>query len=289
MVGVLIQTMPMLLFSVHRHFVLVGGDVPGVPLVWVLWFLVRRGLTLSTLPEWQHWRERWHVTSALPMPVFVKLAGNFSFLPLCQMCFKLLSRWERCWADHTSRPAGSMVVHGSSGNDAKAKLLCSAFSAMGGLCFFQGDSLFLPESWNHWECRKMRLISPVWYHLPESRSVGKQFMSLLPWSRWWQVGSAIPAGAHQPTTGNGHLPVKEHSSCRSATNDFLCYGDTRWLLSPVTIKPRQSYGKTTQNDWIAIHNSSMSTLLTCQILNPFQLGTMHMNSVCKSCFLQNNV
>lgn len=31
MVGVLIQTMPMLLFSVHRLFVLVGGDVPGVP------------------------------------------------------------------------------------------------------------------------------------------------------------------------------------------------------------------------------------------------------------------
>lgn len=31
MVGVLIQTMPMLLFSVHRHFVLVGGGCTRCP------------------------------------------------------------------------------------------------------------------------------------------------------------------------------------------------------------------------------------------------------------------
>lgn len=61
-----------------------------------------------------------------------------SSLPLCQMCFKLLSRWERCWADHASRPAGGMVIHGSSGNDTKAKLLCSAFSAMEHFIFSRG-------------------------------------------------------------------------------------------------------------------------------------------------------
>lgn len=145
MVGVLIQTMPMLLFSVHRHFVLVGGDVPGVPLVWVLRCLVRRELVPSTLPEWRHWREHLFVTSAC----FHETCRDFcpaSPLPLRQMCFKLLSGWERRWAAHASRPAGGMVVHGSSGNEAEAKLLCSAFSATGTFDFCQGDSLFLPES-----------------------------------------------------------------------------------------------------------------------------------------------
>jgi len=67
------------------------------------------------------------------MPVFMKLAGAFALraLGLCQMGFELLSRRERCWADHASRPAGGMVMHGSSGNEAKAELLCSAFSAVG--------------------------------------------------------------------------------------------------------------------------------------------------------------
>lgn len=142
----------------------------------------------------------------------------------------------------------------------------------------------------------MRLISPVWYHLSENWSVGKPLKFSLTGScqdllrsRWWQVHGAIAAGAHRRTTSNGHFPGKEHSSCRSATNDFLCYGEMRWLFSPVTVKPRQSYHKNTRNHWIAIHNSSMSTLLTCQIINPFQFGTMHMNSGCNSFFLWNNV
>lgn len=139
-----------------------------------------------------------------------------------------------------------------------------------------------------------------WFHLSDitclrADLLESKFKSLLPGSLSlcqafprrcrWQVRSAIPAGAHQRATGNGHFPVKEHSSRGSATNYFLCYGETRWLFSPVTVKPRQSYGKNTKNHWIAIHNSSMSTLLTCQIINPFQFGTMHMNSVCNSFFL----
>lgn len=122
------------------------------------------------------------------------------------------------------------------------------------------------------------LISPAW-ELICWEAVAAWELPNLP-----QVSSAIPAGAHQHATGNGHFPVKEHSSCRSATNYFLCHGEMRWLLSPVAPQARQSSGENTRNHWIAVHSSSMSTLLTCQIINPFHFGRMHMNSVCNSFF-----
>lgn len=66
---------------------------------------------------------------------------------------------------------------------------------------------------------------------------------------WPSPGAASSRSAEpfQQTTGNGHFPVKEHSSCRSATNYFLCFGEMRRLFSPVTVQPQQSYGKTPRN------------------------------------------
>lgn len=85
-------------------------------------------------------------TYMLPLPFSCLFSWNLQGLFPCEMCFKLPSRCEERWADNTGRSAASMVIHGSSGNDAKARLLFSAFSAMGTFRFFQGDPFFLPDS-----------------------------------------------------------------------------------------------------------------------------------------------
>lgn len=142
MVGVLIQTMPMLLFSVHRHFVLVGGGCTRCPSRAVFQCLVRRELGRALCQR----DSAGGSTYMLPLPFPCLFSWNLQGLFPWEMCFKLPSRCKEHWADHTGRPAAGMVIHGSSGNDAKARLLCSAFFAMGTFRFFQGDPFFLPDS-----------------------------------------------------------------------------------------------------------------------------------------------
>lgn len=111
----------------------------------------------------------------------------------------------------------------------------------------------LGESCRPWECGEGRLISP-------DTTCGEAVSVSL--SAWELLLAGPPC--HSSVQLEMAIPGKEHSSCRPATNYFWCYG----VLGPVTVTPGQSEGENTKNHWIAKHNSSMSTLPTCQIINP---------------------
>jgi len=193
-------------------------------------------------------------------------------LPLCQMCFQLLGGCRGVGQNSWAAPL-----------EVKPKTPCCALasSAIGTFQFFPEGFLVPPRipkplGMQKNEADFVCLISPVWE--PMCWKVVKFVLSGscrgLLGSCWWQPCSAIAGGTLQPTSAMGTFQWK-HSSSTSAPNKFLCYGEMRWLFSPVTVKPGQSYHKNTQSHCIAIHNSSMSTLLTCQIVNPFQLGMIH--------------
>lgn len=113
MVGVLIQTMPMLSFSVHRVFVLVGGDVPGVPSG------VDSPVSSKDRACAKHFAGVPALEEALPCHLCPCPACFHGFrrgifpgspLPLCQVCSHLPSGWQRAWAAPRSRPAGSRAI-----------------------------------------------------------------------------------------------------------------------------------------------------------------------------------
>lgn len=214
-----------------------GGGCPRCPpLVWILLCLVRTELVPSTLPECQRWREHSHVTSALAMPVFMGLAGGFSLGALCLSA--------RCVF---TCPGADRGVGQLPGADLQAagpsRLLwkrCQSWTVV--LCLPSGN----PKAAGSAE-------KGGWSHLSDI-TCGEAASVSLP-------GSC--SQCHSSVQLEMDIPRKEHSSSRSATNYFWCYG----VFSPVTVKPRQSEGENTKNHWIAKHNSSMSTLSTCQIVN----------------------
>lgn len=89
MVGVLIQTMPMLslVLGAQSCCVGLGGMCQVPPLVWILLCPARAELVPSSLPECQRWRGHSHVTSAPAVPVDMELAGGFSLGALCLAAF----------------------------------------------------------------------------------------------------------------------------------------------------------------------------------------------------------
>lgn len=126
MVGVLIQTMPMLLFSVHRLFVLVGGDVPGVP-------------PLSRVDSPVSSKDRARAKHFARVPA---LEGALTcHLCPCRACFHGISReispWEPCASLPGVFSPAQWVTEGLGSSqeqtcrllwkDAKANLPCSAF------------------------------------------------------------------------------------------------------------------------------------------------------------------
>lgn len=182
MVGVLIQTMPMLSFSVHRVFCVgLGGDVPGVPSG------VDSPVSIKDRAHAKHFARApalegaltchlclfsWNSQGDFPWEPSASLPGVFS--PAQWVTEGLGSSQER-----TCRQQGRP---GSSGSDAKAEVPCSAFP--------QGIL-------EHWECREGRLGSPVWYHL-----CGSSFS----FSAW----ELLVAGPQCHSSGHSHgIPSQE--------------------------------------------------------------------------------
>lgn len=233
MVGVLIQTMPMLSFSVHRVFVMVWGGCPRcrpLSLMWILQCLVRTELVPAL--------EEALTCHLCPCPACFHGTCRRVFpgspLPLCQVCCHLPSGWQRAWAAPRSRPAGSRAIQAPL--ETMPKPICRALPS-------------LRESWSHWECREGRLICLI-------SPVGKRFQSLC----------LVVAGpqCHSSVQLDMDIPRKEHSSWRSATNHSWCYR----VFSPVTVEHRQRVKTPRATRDSVPWNSSMSALSTCQIINP---------------------
>lgn len=121
MVGVLIQTMPMLslVLGAQSCCVGLGGMCQVPPLVWILLCPARTELVPSSLPECQRWRGHSHVTSAPAVPV--DLQGDFPWDPSASLLSP--AQWVAgglgSSQEHSCRQQGHP---GSYGND--AKVLC---------------------------------------------------------------------------------------------------------------------------------------------------------------------